>query len=203
MQSHEVFTIGHSTLSVLAFVELLQANNVTAVADVRSTPYSRFNPGFNRENLKKELQTVGLGYVFMGKELGGRPSDPAHFTNGRASYVRMAQSEEFQQGLKRILDGRSTHRIALMCAEGDPLTCHRTLLVARALAERSVPVVHIGRGGLLETHEATEARLMQVTGVQEDLLHSRAETLAAAYELQAQRVAYAEPPAADAGAEAV
>src|SRR5580698_851644 len=105
MAVSQIFTIGHSTLSAKRFIEALAANDVTAVADVRSAPYSRFNPAFNRELLKEELQKHGIVYVFLGKELGGRPSDPACYENGRVSYTKMATTEEFKTGIDRILRG--------------------------------------------------------------------------------------------------
>lgn len=204
MDAHQVFTIGHSTLAVGDFLAALKANNVTAVADVRSAPYSRFNPSFNREALKVELQKHGISYVFLGKELGGRPSDPTCYENGRASYLKMAQATVFKEGLERIVQGSASRRIALMCSEGDPLNCHRTLLVARALTERGIPVVHIGRKGDQEAHGAAEDRLIRLVGLTEDLLHGRDELLAEAYIVQAKRVAYEERSGdAPADAEAV
>jgi hypothetical protein len=92
MECHQIVTIGHSTLSLDAFLSALRANGVNAVADVRSAPYSRFNPAFNRDPLKRELKARGMRYVFLGKELGGRPANPACYENGRASYSRMAQA---------------------------------------------------------------------------------------------------------------
>ena len=112
-EASAIITIGHSNRPVDEFVAALQGNGVTAVADVRSAPYSRFNPAFNREQLKSALQARDISYVFLGKELGGRPSDPACYENGRASYLRMAQTEEFKRGLERVIHGSELHRIAL------------------------------------------------------------------------------------------
>ena len=198
-----VFTIGHSTLSFDTFVSALRVNEVNAVADVRSAPFSRFNPMFNRDPLKRELKIRGIHYVFLGKELGGRPVDPACYENGRANYTRMAQTDLFMAGLDRVIQGSISHRIALMCAEGDPLHCHRTLLIARALAERNLPVAHIERNGQSTSHADIEVRLIRTVGLSDNLLRSRDEVLAEAYDLQAKRVAYVERPGTDAGAEAV
>jgi uncharacterized protein (DUF488 family) len=203
MESHQILTIGHSTLSLDAFVSALRANGVGAVADVRSAPYSRFNPAFNSDSLKRELKACGMRYVFLGKELGGRPTDPACYENGRASYTRMAQTQLFIAGLDRLIQGSISHRIALMCAEGDPLQCHRTLLIARALAERGLPVAHIERNGLSTSQAELEARLIRIVGLWDNLLRSRDELLSEAYDLQAKRVAYVERAGTAAGAEAV
>ncbi len=203
MEFQQIFTIGHSTLSVGAFVSALTANSVTAVADVRSAPYSRFNPAFNRELLQSDLNAHGVHYVFLGKELGGRPADQACYENGRASYSKMAQTDEFRAGLKRVIQGSMSHRIALMCSEGEPLNCHRTLLVARALAARGLAVVHIEKNGRSESQADLEERLIRVVGLSESLLRSRDEVLAEAYDLQAKRVAYLQRGGAEASAEAV
>jgi uncharacterized protein (DUF488 family) len=203
MECHRILTIGHSTLSLDAFLSALRASGVSAVADVRSAPYSRFNPAFNRDPLERELKACGMRYVFLGKELGGRPADPACYENGRASYTRMAQADLFVAGLDRVIQGSISHRIALMCAEGDALHCHRTLLIARALAERGLPIAHIERNGEPTSQADIEARLIRTVGLSDNLLRSRDEVLAEAYDLQARRVAYVERPGTEAGAEAV
>jgi uncharacterized protein (DUF488 family) len=186
-----VFTIGHSTHSSAAFLALLREQGVEAVADVRSSPFSRFNPQFNREPLEQFLKTNGIRYVFLGKELGARSEDHSCYLHGRVQYERLAQTPVFQSGLDRVLQGAGRYRIALMCAEKEPLECHRTLLVAKALAEHGQPVLHIHADGHLETHEAAMERLLDVTGVAKgDLFRSREQLIAEALGLQEQRVAY-------------
>ena len=203
MESHQIFTIGHSTLSFDTFVSALAAYGVNVVADVRSAPFSRFNPAFNRDLLKRELKSRGVEYLFVGKELGGRPADSACYENGRASYARMAQTDLFLSGLDRVIQGSKVHRIALMCSEAEPLNCHRTLLIARALTERGVAVTHIERNGQSASHADVEARLLTLVGLSENLFRTRDEVLADAYEIQTRRVAYAEPRDGEAAAEAV
>ncbi len=174
-----VLTIGHSTHSAEAFLGLLRLHGVDAVADVRSSPFSRFNPQFNREPLDQFLQANGVQYVFLGRELGARSEDRACYDHGRVQYARLAQTPLFQSGLDRILQGAGRFRIALMCAEKELLDCHRTLLVAKALAERGQRVLQIHSDGRLETHEAAMERLLEATGVpKEDLFRSREELLA-------------------------
>jgi uncharacterized protein (DUF488 family) len=188
---HNVFTIGHSTHSAEAFLALLRQHGVEAVADVRSSPFSRFNPQFNREALEPFLKANGIRYVFLGKELGARSEDRSCYLDGRVQYARLAQTPLFQGGLDRVLQGAAKYRVALMCAEKEPLECHRTLLVAKALAERGQPVAHIHADGHLETHEAAMDRLLGVTGLpKEDLFRSRQELLAEALARQEQQVAY-------------
>ena len=129
----ELYTIGHSNHSTEKFIELLLKHEITAVCDVRSQPYSKFNPQFNRENIQKELKQSNIAYVFLGRELGPRSDDPACYIDGKVQYHLLAATDLFQQGLKRLLKGILSHRIAMMCAEKDPVMCHRMILVCRYL----------------------------------------------------------------------
>lgn len=186
-----VLTIGHSTHSLEAFVALLRQHGVTALADVRSAPYSRFNPQFNRETLEQSLKAHGVKYVFLGHELGARSDDRSCYENGRIQFARLARTELFRSGVERVMHGANQHRIALMCAEKEPLECHRTLLVARALDELGVPVDHILADGRLELHGDAMLRLLDVIGLpREDLFRSRQELIAQAIAKQEERVAY-------------
>ena len=153
MAGSTVFTIGHSNHRLEGFLALLDTHRISAVADVRSTPRSRFNPQFDREALTAALEARGLRYVFLGRELGGRPDDPACYDeDGRVVHERVAETPGFKSGVARVVDGAARHRIALMCAEKEPLDCHRTTLVARALAALGIEVAHILADGALETH---------------------------------------------------
>ena len=192
MTAPRVFTIGHSNHSLEAFLELLANHGVTAVADVRSAPFSRFCPQFNRDALSAALKDRGIRYTFLGRELGGRSADPACYRDGQIRYELVARTSSFRDGLARIVDGAARHRIALMCAEKEPLDCHRTLLVAPALAALGVAVAHILADGELEPHEKTLDRLLIQFDLSPggDLFQSREELLAHALARQAQRVAF-------------
>ena len=157
--SGTVFTIGHSTHSVEDFIALLVQHGITALGDVRSTPYSRYNPQFNREALKPALKERGIQYVFLGAELGGRSADPACYEHGRLCYDRVVRTALFSSGLDRVEKGCRQYKLALMCAEKEPLNCHRTLLLAPELAARGLEVVHIHADGMLESHEHACTRL--------------------------------------------
>ena len=188
-----VFTIGHSNHALADFLARLRQHAVTAVADVRSAPYSRFNPHFNREALSRELADVGFVYVYLGRELGGRSDDPACYRNGRIRYDRVAQTPRFQDGLRRLAQGMAEHRVALMCAEKEPLHCHRTLLVAQALHAAGTDVAHIHADGQLEKHAATMDRLLDLFGLrtEDDLFaQPRATLVDLAIGLQAERVGH-------------
>lgn len=187
-----VFTIGHSTNPQERFIALLRQHGITALCDVRSKPYSRMNPQFNREELKEALLAQGIEYRFLGKELGARSNDPNCYENGKVKYDRLADTELFRYGLKRILRGmRDDFRIALMCAEKEPLECHRTILVARHLVALGVTVEHILADGSLENHDAALNRLARMINLREpDLVHSRDHLIADAYRKQGERIAY-------------
>ena len=167
--ANAVLTIGHSNQALETFIELLRRHRVDALADVRSAPYSRFNPHFNREPLAASLKAEGIAYVYLGRELGGRPGDRACYDDqGRVLYDRVAATESFREGVERVVKGSARHRIAVMCAEKEPLHCHRTLLVARKLDERGVEVAHIHADGRLESHHDAMDRLIELTGLRTD-----------------------------------
>ena len=191
-----VLTIGHSTHPIDAFIALLRRHGVTAVADVRAAPYSRFNRQFNREPLAADLVARGVAYVFLGEELGGRSENPACYDDGRISYKLLAGLPSFRDGVDRVVRGATSHRIALMCAEKEPLECHRCLLVAPALEARGVSVSHIRPDGGLELHADTMCRLVAMHDMDDAIEdrrlfpRSRAERIVEAVDRQAHRFAY-------------
>lgn len=184
-----VLTIGHSNHPLDVFVKLLRKHEVTAVADVRSAPYSRHNPQFNREALEKVLKTNGIEYIFLGRELGARSDDRSCYENGRIQYARLARTDLFRRGIERVISSTKDYRVALMCAEQEPLECHRTLLVACVLARHGVAIEHILPDGRLEPHEVTLERLLDVPN-QEDLFLSREDRLAEALARQEELISY-------------
>ena len=186
-----IYTIGHSSHEIENFVALLRRHRINAVADVRSLPYSRWQSQFNRENLKETLMAHGISYVFLGKELGARSGDPECYENGRVKYRLLAKSPLFKSGIKRIRDGCSRKRIVLMCAEKDPLDCHRTILIARELVESGVNVTHVLANGHVEPHSVAMKRLFEQLGLPElDLFLTADELMDQAYAAQELRIAY-------------
>ncbi|MDC0832388.1 DUF488 domain-containing protein [Geitlerinema sp. CS-897] len=155
------FTIGHSNHSFEKFVALLQQHQISALADVRSHPYSRYCPHFDRAFLKKNLPEFGIAYVFLGKELGARAENLSCYENGKALYSRIAKTESFSQGIDRLCKGSDCYQISLMCAEQDPLTCHRAILVSRHLKKRGFDIQHILKNGDLESQDYLEERLLE------------------------------------------
>jgi uncharacterized protein (DUF488 family) len=186
-----IFTIGHSNHTLEKFVELLRQHEVTTVVDVRSAPYSKWQPQFSKESLTDALKKLGIDYLFFGKELGARSDDPSCYENGKVQYRRLAKTYLFRQGLERVLIECETRRMVLMCAEKDPLDCHRTLLVARELASAGVQVLHIHPDGHLESHFEAMTRLLKLMGMpEEDLFQSESERIDQACARQEERIAY-------------
>ncbi len=187
-----VFTLGHSNHGIEHFLSLLQTHRIEVLADVRSTPFSRFNPQYNRQRLEASLKECGIDYLFLGQELGARSSDPGCYEDGRVSYEKLARTELFKRGLRRVVDESMSKRVALMCAEREPLDCHRTILVTRELEKEGVPVVHIRADGATETHRQVMERLVATLGLTEpDLFGDRETQFAAAYAAQGRKIAYA------------
>jgi len=190
-----LYTVGHSIHSLPRFIELLKGHRVTAVCDVRSAPYSRLHPHFNREPLREELKLHRIAYVFLGEELGGRSSDRSCYdAEGRVRYGRIADTDAFRQGLARVREGIETYRIALMCAEKDPLICHRAVLICRHLRDDTdLSILHILDDGQTERHEESERRLLRLARMEQgNLFKSVQEQIEEAYEHQERRIAYRE-----------
>ncbi len=186
-----VLTVGHSTLSYESFLHRIRKAGVTAIADVRTVPYSRHLAHFNRDHLQAALRSDGVAYVFLGGVLGGRPSESYYYYNGVADYERMAEAPAFSFGLDRVLSGSKKYNIALMCSEHDPLDCHRCLLVGRALNERNVDVAHILSNESIASHAEIEHRLLRLEKRDAvDFFSSQNDQLQAAYRERAMKVAY-------------
>jgi uncharacterized protein (DUF488 family) len=190
-----ILTVGHSRHSLERFIALLDGAGATAVADVRSAPVSRFSPHFNKAALAAALAARNIDYIFLGRELGGRPEQKAMYTQGVADYEKMAARPNFHAGIARLAEAAEQSRVAAMCSEADPLDCHRCLLVARALAGEGVEISHVLASGEVVTHAAVEDQLLQLAGLTEAslLLSSRDEQLAEAYRARSRKVAYVKP----------
>ena len=191
---YPVYTIGHSNHVLGSFMELLRKHGIDEVIDIRSSPYSRYNPHFNYNALEMALEATGIEYAFLGGELGGRPVDRSCYdAHGRVLYDRLAETDSFQDGISYITRHADEHRAVIMCSEKDPLDCHRALLIAGTLADRGVDVEHILSDGELEAHTASIDRLIDNLKLPPngDLFRSRDEVIADALTRQASKVAYA------------
>jgi uncharacterized protein (DUF488 family) len=191
-----IYTVGHSSQPIESFIEQLLAHQIQVLADVRSMPYSRRYPHFSREALQKTLIVDSIRYLFLGRELGARRDEPECYIDGRASYEEIVKLPNFMRGVERILEGAQQRRIALMCAEQDPLTCHRTILICRVLSRHGISIRHIERGGSVEEHPQAEQRLVREElgeGDQGQLFSDLGNTdarLEQAYTARGNRIAY-------------
>lgn len=167
-------TIGHSSHPLDRFIDLLKRGGVETVVDVRSVPYSGRFPQFGRERLKQSLSAAGIGYAWEGAALGGKPP-------GDGNYETVAARADFGDALDRLIDRARTSTLCLMCAEKEPLDCHRTVLVSRRLAERGAAVEHLQADGTIRPHaDIEEALLGKDAGP--DLFEDRAARLARAWQ---------------------
>ena len=152
-----VWTIGHSNHELAEFARLVSSEQIEFLVDVRSYPYSRYAPHFNRDELEAEMPARGVRYLFIGKDLGGRPTREEHYdAEGHALYGPMSEEERFRAAVERLIEGARRHRIALVCSEGNPHDCHRRLLVGKVLADRGVELRHILPDGTIRTERSVE-----------------------------------------------
>jgi uncharacterized protein (DUF488 family) len=149
-----IWTVGHSRHELPALLGVLRGPGIEVVADIRSQPFSRYNPQFNRERFGAALQAAGLSYLFLGAELGGRPPEPEFYdSDGHVRYGALARTDRFNAGLGQLLAESDRRRVAMLCSEEDPRRCHRRLLVTRVLTARGVPVLHIRGDGRVVREE--------------------------------------------------
>jgi uncharacterized protein (DUF488 family) len=186
----DLFTIGHSNHPIDRFMTLLKQAGVTAIVDVRSQPFSRRYPWFSANRLRDHLERGAMSYVPMGEALGGRPRDPQLLRDGVADYEAMARTSEFRAGIDRVIAGTQRFRVCLMCAEREPLDCHRCLLVAPALAAEGRRIGHILADGRIVAHATIEERLLGLAGGDDLFPGDATSRLAEAYRRRAQAVAF-------------
>ena len=203
-----LYTIGHSTHPWNEFVSLLKKHSINAIADVRSSPFSKirphfkdhphlYHPEFNREKMEALLKEEDIHYVFLGEELGARRTEVECYRDNQVDFALVAETDSFKKGLKRLRKGAEKMRVAIMCAEKDPLTCHRTILVARYGAADFSDVHHILEDGSIEQRSEAEERLLEECKLnqdenQDDLFEDFDEQkrLAIAYQKRAEKIAY-------------
>lgn len=160
--SHHLFTIGHSAMEAGVFLKLLQQFEITLVMDVRSRPRSQRFPQFDQIELERTLREAGIRYLFLGEELGGRPEDPKGYrSDGLVDYRGRRKSRTFAAGMERVLAELERGDLALLCAEEDPLSCHRFLMICPELVAMGLEPLHIRKGGIQETQREAEDRLLQ------------------------------------------
>lgn len=192
------FTIGHSNYTLEQFVQLLKTHGIAYLIDIRSAPYSKYTPQFNKESIQHELKKENVGYVYMGDRLGGRYTSPdLLFENGAVDFDKVRHTKVFIDAISRVIEGiKKGHKLALMCSEKQPFDCHRFALVSRDLSSKGVLVKHILENGELILNEDLEDKLLHKykKGYQQNDLfkqsQSREETLRDAYILRNKEIAY-------------
>jgi len=196
----ELFTIGHSNHTLEQFLELLSSQNISAIADVRSNPYSQYSPQFNKDFLERSLRYANIEYVFLGRELGARSSEESCYVEDQAKYELIALLPAFRAGLDRVLQGIEHYKVSLMCSEADPLMCHRTILICRELRKthHDIKITHILGNGATESQEEAEKRLVRLYRIEPELfgdLTTESGLIERAYDLQAEKIAFKKVPA--------
>ena len=173
---NNLFTIGYASFSITEFINALRSHEITALVDVRSAPYSKYKPDFKKDNLNKILVDNDISYIFLGKYVGARVEDPECYIDGKLNYGLLKETKNYQAGIDRILTGMREYGIALMCAEKDPVNCHRTFLICRTLRSYPIKIRHILEDGSLEDHIDTEGRLLKLHDLdQEDIFRTAKE----------------------------
>ena len=188
----QLFTIGYTAFeNISSFAQWLNYYGVEAVADVRSVPYSKFRPEFNKETLIDNLKKNGIKYVFLGDYCGARIDDMSCYVDGYVDYTKVKGTEKFKLGIERIINGLANYSISLLCAEKDPINCHRDILICRNLKLYNTPIIHILADGKLEDNDSTEKRLLKVLKLDTmELFLNMDEQLEIAYDRQGKNIAY-------------
>ncbi|MFC1676811.1 DUF488 family protein [Planctomycetota bacterium] len=188
-----LYTIGHSNHTVEYFVDLLKCHKIGIIVDVRSVPYSRYCSQFNKDILSAALKESSIQYMFLGKELGARPDDPACYESGCANFKCMAKRKEFKDGVQRFIANMGKYRVALMCMEKEPLDCHRTILICRNLKEYNLSIKHILEDGKIEDHHDSERRLVKKLKIEPTLFEpekTESDLIEQAYDQQSQKISH-------------
>lgn len=185
-----LYTVGHSSHTLEHFLELLGHHSITYICDVRSSPYSRYARHFNREALEQSLQGAGIRYLFMGNELGGRGRSGSQYVDGQVQYCALAASSSFQAGLERVRREATAQTVCLMCAEKDPLNCHRAILVCRHL-RAEIAILHILADSNVESTTEFEERLLKSLKLPTvTMFEDHAAVVERAYDLQGSKIAF-------------
>lgn len=162
-QERVIYTIGHSTHPPEEFVSLLKKYKINTLIDVRTTPASSYTPQFNKDVLEEYLAKFKIRYMHFGVEFGARQADESLLdAKGIVDFELVQKTYNFQSGLERVDIGVSKgYIIALMCAEADPLECHRFSMVSPPVQEIGINVIHILKDGSSVTHTELEKQLLK------------------------------------------
>ena len=158
-----IYTIGHSNITQESFIELLKLFKIQLVVDVRSSPYSKYVPHFNRENINKALKNSNIRYMFLGSYVGGKPNDMKYYRNGKVDYDLIARTVHYKEGIDKIMSLAKDDNIVLMCSEEDPKGCHRHNLITQSLLKKGFEVIHIRKNGKINSITKPDKKDVQKT----------------------------------------
>ena len=193
MNNARIYTIGHSNHGIESFISLLKLASIDMIVDVRSAPFSKMYPHFNRNTLEAVLKDKEIGYLFLGDLIGGRSRYKSDYENGQVVYSRLADKDEYKATIKRVFDGSAKFIIALMCSEKEPLDCHRTLLVSQSLTELGAQIAHIHADGQIESQSDVLSRLLRNYNLDApDLFGAETDRLLEAISKQEKKIAYSD-----------
>ncbi len=145
-----IYTIGHSNLESKQFMELIYSNGIELLVDVRSSPYSKYVPHFNTPRLRNNLKKVGINYKYQGDKIGGKPSSIEYYIDGNACYSLIKKTENYKNGIIELIKISKEYKTVIMCAEKDPMKCHRYQLITPSLVEKGLEVKHIIEAGIIK-----------------------------------------------------
>lgn len=186
-----IYTTGYAGHSAPSLVQLLQTTGITVLADVRSNPFSGRQPEMDKPALMQALRCAGMRYVFMGEQLGGRPRNPKLYRAGRIDPQALLAHEGYRAGVARLIAGAASHSICLLCAERDPISCHRGLYIAESLQEAGMQVLHLIPGKPAEDHQATRTRMAELAHMEHaDLFASEKDRLSMAIDQMREKIAF-------------
>ena len=195
-----VFTIGHSNFDLDVFLGMLHDQRVELLIDVRSRPQSGRFPQFSQPGFQAAVERAGVAYLLLGEDLGGRPDDPdVCMRDGIVDYRRGRKSCAFRSGIERVLAEAQSRSVALVCAEEDPLECHRFLMICPELVAAGVIPIHIRKGSKIEPQKEAENRLLAASGLASMAGNTlfpgaRLDALDEAYDSQARKCAFRVDP---------
>ena len=187
-KNNTLYTIGHSNHKIEDFIRLLKTHEISCIVDVRSAPYSRYCPQFNQDMLALDLRATDIEYIYLGDSLGARPPNTECSNGNRVDFECLAKTEEFKAGIDRLIEAASHNRLALMCAEKEPLQCHRTILICKHLRTHTLSIKHILADGGIENHADAERRLVRMLKIEPNLFEpekTQADLIQQAYDSQA------------------
>ena len=154
-----VYTVGHSNIELEKFIKLLNLHQIKFLVDVRSAPYSKYVPQFNKKNIELSLKNSGIEYNYLGDKIGGKPKDKKYYVHGEVQYNLIEKDEAFKDGISTIINIAAHKKIVLMCSEENPYKCHRHHLIAQNLLNHGLKVFHLRSNGSLEMARMEDVQL--------------------------------------------